>query len=782
MEDKLSNYILDLILKNTKYLIHKNSGLIMDALTVELFDGTQLVPHYLPTSDKEIVRDLETHLRQVYYHPTPNKTLKERYGLTNQETRVIYRKYITQIGEKVKEINQEYRDEHLRRISESEDKGDKFFKFIIDDLLNRTKFERKEIRGDVSYEITFPFPLRWDRFSRKDIHNLHYNKSYIEKGIIGFNTEAEVNFMSYTNKTYGTTTMDEFKYIRDIYIKELTDKINSSEPINESKVERFKQYIIDDLLDKSTIRNDRERFYFPSYHESLNPYTSKESYFFDEYFLPYCKTHYGITDDEVENIFVRYMDSIRDRTYRINESEDKKSRFQEYVIDHLLNKIEIEHGDWYENNYFCESCGETWVDQWDSMVDDECPSCGEINSPDESEVFEGEGHILYILDGQTLNDYWISSDEPPTAPDRIFTEYCKTKLGLKGMEINDAWSLWREKVLEKKSLNESEDKPERFLQFVLDDLKKNTTFNIKDDSIGLPFNVIVGYSYPSDYSSISPIPLSISIRTPEGFRERCINHYAIIPNEVDNLWDKYREFLMNIIQQINPTLNESEDKEAKLFNYIVDDLVKQTDLYVEEKDHDMDLVYLPFYEHKLIRKTGFVELIGLEWDRTFFSTVVNHHLNLYLENIYSIYSLKEKKHIWELYRHRINDMINDEEGYYPPPSNINESENKREKFIKTVSDDMFNKSYFERDEDNRYFVLHFPMDEEEWEYVLYSIRRIYEDLGISSILDDIEDGDVKEDLYTYMESNYGVTDMDLFEDIYNDYVAKMIEKVKLTVR
>ena len=38
---------------------------------------------------------------------------------------------------------------------------------------------------------------------------------------------------------------------------------------------------------------------------------------------------------------------------------------------------------WFQNKYRCP-CGETWIDEWDSMCDDECPKCYTACTPYES--------------------------------------------------------------------------------------------------------------------------------------------------------------------------------------------------------------------------------------------------------------------------------------------------------------------------------------------------------------------------------------------------------------
>jgi hypothetical protein len=41
---------------------------------------------------------------------------------------------------------------------------------------------------------------------------------------------------------------------------------------------------------------------------------------------------------------------------------------------------------WFRNHYSCERCEQGWTDEWSSMCDDDCPSCGARHmSPYESD-------------------------------------------------------------------------------------------------------------------------------------------------------------------------------------------------------------------------------------------------------------------------------------------------------------------------------------------------------------------------------------------------------------
>lgn len=37
------------------------------------------------------------------------------------------------------------------------------------------------------------------------------------------------------------------------------------------------------------------------------------------------------------------------------------------------------------NSYHCEKCDVSWTDEWSCACDDECPECGTVYTPEESE-------------------------------------------------------------------------------------------------------------------------------------------------------------------------------------------------------------------------------------------------------------------------------------------------------------------------------------------------------------------------------------------------------------
>jgi hypothetical protein len=57
---------------------------------------------------------------------------------------------------------------------------------------------------------------------------------------------------------------------------------------------------------------------------------------------------------------------------------------------------------WFRNHYHCERCDGTWVDEWSSMCDDDCPDCGArhmslLHSDDLTEIVEKQAHLFVVL-------------------------------------------------------------------------------------------------------------------------------------------------------------------------------------------------------------------------------------------------------------------------------------------------------------------------------------------------------------------------------------------------
>lgn len=57
---------------------------------------------------------------------------------------------------------------------------------------------------------------------------------------------------------------------------------------------------------------------------------------------------------------------------------------------------------WFRNRYQCDQCEFTWDDEWSSMCDDDCPSCGARHmstcaSDDLSEIITRQGDAFVVF-------------------------------------------------------------------------------------------------------------------------------------------------------------------------------------------------------------------------------------------------------------------------------------------------------------------------------------------------------------------------------------------------
>jgi hypothetical protein len=147
--------------------------------------------------------------------------------------------------------------------------------------------------------------------------------------------------------------------------------------LKEDKKERFLNYVIDDIVSKTKITDDdglKIEFYFLSrYINNTNPIPAKFIYKPSvekqilHYFSLYCKDTYGLSNNDIEYVWLQYMDIIKDKIDNkpLNESEDKKERFIKYVVNDLVGKT-----DWWDNNTTVEGWGEKNVRIYTPFIDD----------------------------------------------------------------------------------------------------------------------------------------------------------------------------------------------------------------------------------------------------------------------------------------------------------------------------------------------------------------------------------------------------------------------------
>lgn len=80
----------------------------------------------------------------------------------------------------------------------------------------------------------------------------------------------------------------------------------------------------------------------------------------------------------------------------MNGTRNPAARIKRRMAAHLVDQLptpreEAEPSTRFLNHYTCDRCGHDWQDEWDCMVDDECPACGARHmSPHTSEEIEAD--------------------------------------------------------------------------------------------------------------------------------------------------------------------------------------------------------------------------------------------------------------------------------------------------------------------------------------------------------------------------------------------------------
>lgn len=120
-----------------------------------------------------------------------------------------------------------------------------------------------------------------------------------------------------------------------------------------------------------------------------------------------------------------------------------------------------------------------------------------------------------------------------------------------------------------------EDKKERFLQFVINDLIADTIIDYDKDSIyfyvdHMPLPLSIFYTeLTKQYSKFLDRPLP-------SFSDYCKERYGLTEDEIKYVWDQYKSIIKDKITN-KDNINESiEDKKSRFLNYVIDDLVSKT--------------------------------------------------------------------------------------------------------------------------------------------------------------------------------------------------------------
>ena len=358
----------------------------------------------------------------------------------------------------------------------------------------------------------------------------------------------------------------------------------------------------------------------------------------------YCRDTYGLNPDETKYIWNNYKKIIKDRYNKesimydlkpINESDDKKQVYLNKIIDWLVSDTDV---------------GGLW-----------------FNPPYKTGLIHSENSItLFSLYKQTFNLLKHVTDEEEVKfviQMNYFKRFCKEQYGLTEEEITYVWEGYMKNLYESEkynSLNESDDKRQKYLDKVINWMVEDTAIDWKEERVRFP--------YLSDYNfGFSQIPFSTLGGPPTTpVIEYCKYRYGLLSDEIDYVWGFYKDIILDKYEKesklrdfndINfyDMMNESEDKKQVYLDKIVDWLVRDTEVNVKQ-----GWINPPYYyPGSSAGRTGFRLLYGHTFGllkNTSYSGLDTQliYFNGYCKNNYGL-TEDETTIVWRQYMRKLYD-------------------------------------------------------------------------------------------------------------------------------
>jgi hypothetical protein len=324
----------------------------------------------------------------------------------------------------------------------------------------------------------------------------------------------------------------------------------------ERYIDRVLDLIIKDTqIDKKDLRIVYP-FNQPLYALQTNFYLPLHRNFYD-----YCKDQYGLTLVECKELWYRYSDSIN---YDFSDS-----------INEVYTFGSLEHTDWDvreilgKYGYTGEGHYKFFMRVYHNIVNSieirrSDGTVGNWEVPDTLYIreFRHTNHSVLGLSVHRDGD----PDENFKLFSKLYTEYIfkgcisllTEGLGIEGnyvsiMLVDMVMEYIYKTIFKNNSLNESEDRMDRFVDKVLQFLKDDT-YQIGEDLIRVPFlDQPVSISYKSKrVHTVIEIIMFIE-EPPKPFTHYCIETYGLDSQIINLLWIDYRVFLMENFHRLKKT-------------------------------------------------------------------------------------------------------------------------------------------------------------------------------------------------------------------------------------
>ena len=157
---------------------------------------------------------------------------------------------------------------------------------------------------------------------------------------------------------------------------------------------------------------------------------------------------------------------------------------------------------------------------------------------------------------------------------RIY-DHCRDTYGLNNDEIDYIWGKYSiiiiDKINNSKSINESVDRKNEYLDKVVEYLVDDTIIDYGRKMISYP-SLSPSYSSPLSPSSA---PSSLPISSP--FSKFIKGNYGLTNDEIDYVWEEYKNIINEKIENVG-SINESVDRKNDYLDKVVDFLMDDTEV------------------------------------------------------------------------------------------------------------------------------------------------------------------------------------------------------------
>ena len=455
------------------------------------------------------------------------------------------------------------------------DKTETYKDKILSYIIGKTKIKSTEDENKIIIEPPFialqaPFYLFQLNYE-SDIESLNSSNPFpLWAFFEGFKKYCELFDLSRSE------SRDLFKSYNDELIVIIKNEYFDKEPINESmdKQKQFLYKVADQLVRETDIDLVNDRIRYP--YGGLN--TTCGGVVVD---TPFIVSHlinvYGLTNKEIDEVVSMYTQFIKRklkfdlRSGRINENVDKQKEYIDKVIDTIVKETNIRRTAEVPFN-----------------------KKGEIHFP----------WLAFPLGIDTeLKTYFDSKDPYNSRPN--FHNYCTDIFGLSSNEmkfVHDKLNfIFKDKlknlydlpISRFNRLNESVDNQKEYLDYVYNDLVKNTKF--RDPSyreIDIYDGKCKSLQVGIRWGSVAPYFNYV----PECLENYLKNTWGLTYKEIEELfWDKYEKHIINMVlskkENVSPHVRVHVDylreskigKQSEFLKKIVDTMIEETIPYNETK-------------------------------------------------------------------------------------------------------------------------------------------------------------------------------------------------------